>query len=158
MKQTALEFKIPVYTNMPATACTKPALDGSPNNKLGALGVDGFALTPTFNMNTTSYDLIVDESVSSVTVQASVLDSTASVSGTGTVSLQSGINEIRVNVTAQNGTVREYMIHVVRQTGGPTYTQGVGGTAAGSQSGTSSSGTGGQDSSQDLLTGPGMGI
>lgn len=165
MKQTALEFKIPVYTNMPATACTKPALDGSPNNKLGALGVDGFALTPTFNMNTTSYDLIVDESVSSVTVQASVLDSTASVSGTGTVSLQSGINEIRVNVTAQNGTVREYVIHVVRQTGGPTYTQGVGGTAAGSQSGTSSSGTssgsagtGGQDSSQDLLTGPGMGI
>ena len=123
MKQTALEFKIPVYTNMPATACTKPAVDGSPNNKLGGLAVDGFALTPTFNMNTTSYDLIVDESVTSVTVQASALDSTASVSGTGTISLQSGTNEIRVNVTAQNGAVREYIIHVVRQAAGPTYTE-----------------------------------
>ena len=71
MKQTALEFKIPVYTNMPATACTKPAVDGSPNNKLGGLAVDGFALTPTFQMDTTSYDLIVDHSVASVTVQAS---------------------------------------------------------------------------------------
>ena len=162
MKQTALEFKIPVYTNMPATACTKPALDGSPNNKLGGLAVEGFALTPTFNMDTTSYDLIVDESVSSVNVQASVLDSTASVSGTGTISLQSGINEIRINVTAQNGTVREYVIHVVRQAQGPTYTQGAGGTvpetsAAGS-AGSSSQSSGGQSSSQDLLTGPGMGM
>ena len=43
----------PVYTNMPATACTKPAVDGSPNNKLGGLAVDGFALTPTFQMDTT---------------------------------------------------------------------------------------------------------
>ena len=103
MKQTALEFKIPVYTNMPATACTKLAVDGSPNNKLGGLAVDGFALTPTFQMDTTSYDLIVDHSVASVTVQASAIDSSASVSGTGSVNLQSGVNEIRVNVTAQNG-------------------------------------------------------
>ena len=162
MKQTALEFKIPVYTNMPATACTKPALDGSPNNKLGGLAVEGFALTPTFNMDTTSYDLIVDESVSSVNVQASVLDSTASVSGTGTISLQSGINEIRINVTAQNGTVREYVIHVVRQAQGPTYTQGAGGTvpetSASGSAGSSSQSSGGQSSSQDLLTGPGMGM
>ncbi len=160
MKQTALEFKIPVYTNMPATACTKPAVDGSPNNKLGGLAVDGFALTPTFNMNTTSYDLIVDESVTSVTVQASALDSTASVSGTGTISLQSGTNEIRVNVTAQNGAVREYIIHVVRQAAGPTYTEGAGGTVpeTASSAGTASGSSGGQDSSQDLLTGPGMGM
>ncbi len=160
MKQTALEFKIPVYTNMPATACTKPAVDGSPNNKLGGLAVDGFALTPTFNMNTTSYDLIVDESVTSVTVQASALDSTASVSGTGTISLQSGTNEIRVNVTAQNGAVREYIIHVVRQAAGPTYTEGAGGTVpeTASSAGTASGSFGGQDSSQDLLTGPGMGM
>ena len=160
MKQTALEFKIPVYTNMPATACTKPAVDGSPNNKLGGLAVDGFALTPTFNMNTTSYDLIVDESVTSVTVQASALDSTASVSGTGTISLQSGTNEIRVNVTAQNGAVREYIIHVVRQAAGPSYTEGAGGTVpeTASSAGTASGSSGGQDSSQDLLTGPGMGM
>ena len=163
MKQTALEFKIPVYTNMPATACTKPAVDGSPNNKLGGLAVDGFALTPTFQMDTTSYDLIVDHSVASVTVQASAIDSSASVSGTGSVNLQSGVNEIRVNVTAQNGAVREYVIHVVRQAGGPTYTEGAGGTVpeasvSGGASAVSPAGSSGQGDSQDLLTGPGMGM
>ena len=79
---------------MPAGACVKPTLDGSPNNKLSALGVDGFALTPTFNRDTESYDLIVDPSVASVTVAASAIDSKATIAGTGTVDLQSGVNEI----------------------------------------------------------------
>lgn len=166
MKKLPLQFKIPVYNNMPATPCTKPAVDGSPNNKLGGLAVDGFALTPTFQMDTASYDLIVDHSVTSVNVQASALHSKAVVSGTGIVDLQSGINEIKVNVKAENGSVREYVIHVVRQDGGPTYTQGAGGlTSGGTSSGTSapasgSSATsgGGQETSQDLYTGPGMAI
>ena len=122
MKQTALEFKIPVYTNMPATACTKPALDGSPNNKLGGLAVEGFALTPTFNMDTTSYDLIVDESVSSVNVQASVLDSTASVSGTGTISLQSGMDDsslIRIHRLQHN--ISLCMLYLFRQIEGKAF-------------------------------------
>lgn len=162
-KQLALEFKIPVYTNMPGSPCAKPTVDGSPNNKLGGLAVDGFALTPTFQMDTTSYDLIVDHSVTSVNVQASPLHSKASVSGTGTVDLQSGINEIKVNVKAENGAVREYVIHVVRQSGGPTYTQGAGGMVSGTVSqGNGGTGTGnggsGQGDSQDLFTGPGMEI
>ena len=165
MKQTALEFKIPVYTNMPATACTKPAVDGSPNNKLGGLAVDGFALTPHLpdghHLPTTSS---WDHSVASVTVQASAIDSSASVSGTGSVNLQSGVNEIRVNVTAQNGAVREYVIHVVRQAGGPPHnTEGAGGTVpeasvSGGASAVSPAGASGQGDSQDLLTGPGMGM
>lgn len=126
LKNSALEFSIPVYKNMPATASVKPTGDGSPNNKLGGLGADGFALTPTFDMNTESYDLIVDHSVSSVTIAASVIDSSASVSGTGTVNLQSGNNDITVAVKAANGSVRKYVIHVVRQTNGPTYSQNMG--------------------------------
>lgn len=130
LKQTHLVFKIPVYTNMPETPCQKPTLDGSPNNKLYGLGVDGFVLTPTFHKDTTSYDLIVDHSVSSVNVAAYAIDSKAKVRGNGTVSLQSGNNEISIVVTAENGTERTYTIHVVRQTDGPTYTAGVGGSSA----------------------------
>lgn len=62
-KSTALNFKIPVYNNMPETPCAQPTLSGSPNNKLNGLGVEGFTLTPTFNRDTYSYDLIVDHSV-----------------------------------------------------------------------------------------------
>lgn len=122
---------------MPAGACVKPTLDGSPNNKLSALGVDGFALTPTFNRDTESYDLIVDPSVASVTVAASAIDSKATIAGTGTVDLQSGVNEITVTVKAANGNLRNYVLHVVRQSGGPTYSSSIG---SGVSSGGSSSG------------------
>lgn len=144
LANTTLEFSIPVYKNMPAGACVKPTLDGSPNNKLSALGVDGFALTPTFNRDTESYDLIVDPSVASVTVAASAIDSKATIAGTGTVDLQSGVNEITVTVKAANGNLRNYVLHVVRQSGGPTYSSSIG---SGVSSGSSSSGP---------ATGPGM--
>ncbi len=126
MKQTPLQFKIPVYYNMPEAACPKPTVDGSPNNKLSGLGVDGFRLTPTFDMDTTSYDLIVDPSVGYVDVAAAAYSSVASVSGTGRIQLQSGINEIVISVTAQNGAVRQYVIHVVRQNNGPTHDSSLG--------------------------------
>ena len=126
LKQTALNFKIPVYTNMPDSPCAKPTVDGSPNNKLNGLGADGFTLTPTFNKDTVSYDLIVDHSVSNVTINASAIDSKATVSGTGNIQLQAGNNDITVSVKAENGDQRDYVIHVVRQTGGPTYNAGLG--------------------------------
>lgn len=135
-KNTALNFKIPVYTNMPASPCVKPTVTGSPNNKLSGLGADGFTLTPTFNKDTVSYDLIVDHSVSNVTINASAIDSKASVRGTGNVQLQSGNNEISVVVRAENGTERTYAIHVVRQTNGPTYNAALGGGGGASTGGT----------------------
>lgn len=127
LKNSTLEFSIPVYKNMPVTASVKPALDGSPNNKLSGLGVDGFALTPTFNRDTESYDLIVDHSVASVNIAAAAIDSTAVIAGTGAIALQSGNNDITISVKAQNGSLRNYVIHVVRQSNGPTYSQNVGG-------------------------------
>ena len=134
MKQTALEFKIPVYNNMPDNPCSQPTGDGSPNNKLSALGVSGFSMTPTFSRDILEYNLIVDPSVSTINVSASPLSSSASISGTGTITLQSGNNDIKIGVTAQNGSVREYVLHVVRQNDGPTYSSSLG-------TGTSSSGS-----------------
>lgn len=154
LKATSLQFKIPVYKNMPDTACAKPTRNGSPNNKLNGLGVNGFALTPTFNKNTTSYDLIVDDSVSDVTVYANAIDSKASISGTGTIMLQSGINEIRVRVQAENGDQREYVIHVVRQNNGPTYNAGIG--SAATTSGSGSTTPAGPGAGSGMSGGPGV--
>lgn len=142
LKNTALEFKIPVYLGMPDSPCAKPTLDGSPNNKLAGLGVNGFALTPTFNRDTASYDLIVNTSVADVTVNATAIDSSAVVSGAGQYNLQSGNNQIRISVKAQNGTVRDYVINVVRQPNGPVNDGSVnngmtGGTSGGGNSGSS---------------------
>ncbi len=156
LKNTALEFSIPVFKNMPDGPCAQPTLDGSPNNKLSGLGVDGFALTPSFNRDTESYDLIVDPSVSSVTISAAAIDSKASVSGTGTINLQSGNNDITIAVKAENGHVRNYVIHVVRQDNGPTYSESVGGgiTPGGTAGPGGGSGPGG-DTTVEIVGPPG---
>ena len=114
-KQSNLTFKIPVYKNMPSSACAKPTGDGSPNYMLKTLAVSGQSLTPTFDMYTTSYSLIVDHTVSSVTVSATALDSKATVSGNGNVNLNVGTNKVTVTVKAQNGQTRSYTITIVRE-------------------------------------------
>ena len=142
MKNETLVFKIPVYKNMPETACAKPTGNGSPNNKLSGLTVTGYVLTPTFNMNTESYDIIVNPSVERVEVNASVLDSKATVSGTGKVELQSGNNTIFVEVKAENGTVRTYRLNVVRQSNAPSVNVGPGYSTSGSSNGPGGPGAG----------------
>lgn len=153
LKKTTLVFKIPVYLNMPSGACSRPTTDGSPNNKLSGLSVDGFALTPTFNRDVANYDLIVDSSVAQVQVNASAYSSTASISGAGTINLQSGINEIIISVKAQNGDIRPYVIRVMRQQNGPTHNSALSSGTSGSQ-GTSSAGPGGTSGSGSV--GPGV--
>lgn len=112
-----LIFKIPVYENMPDPACTKPTGDGSPNNRLKTLGVSEYDLTPSLDLETTEFSTIVDYSASSVTVSATAYDSTASVSGTGTKSLNVGTNTVKIVVTAQNGDKRTYTITIIREEG-----------------------------------------
>lgn len=136
-RQAALVFKIPVYKNMPETACKKPTGDDNPNYMLKSLSVDGYSLTPTFTMYETSYSLIVPNSVSSITVSAQAASSTTTVSGTGTKNLNVGTNTVTVTTKAQNGSTRTYTISIVRQaasnTGGGTNNGGTnnGGTGNG---------------------------
>ena len=140
VRTAAHNFEIPVYTGMPATAEPCPTKDGSPNNKLSGLGIEGFSITPTFNTDTLSYDLIVGLSVETVNVWAQAMDTKAQISGIGNVSLSQGSNTVNITVVAENGSDRTYTINIVRQSGGPTYTYGLG----------TSSGTGGSS------YGPGM--
>ena len=156
LKQLALEFKIPVYKNMPDTPCQQPTSNSSSNNKLSGLSVDGYSLTPSFSRDVTSYSVIVGPSVSTVNVRAAALDSNASVSGTGNIQLQSGNTDITIQVKAQNGTVSYYVIHIVRQNsgqsgslGGGPGAVGTGGVGPGSGSGQPSGG----DVSIEIITG-----
>lgn len=158
MKKQTLVFKIPVYKNMPETACVKPTKTGSPNNKLSGLDVTGYALTPTFSMDTESYDIIVNPSVDKIAVNASAIDSTATVTGTGTVSLQSGNNTIRVEVKAQNGDIRNYQLNVVRQSDAPVVNvPDSGSSSSGNGNSGNSGGSGGVTIGPGQTGGPGAG-
>lgn len=117
-KSISLVFKIPVFKNMPSQACPCPTSDGSPNNILESLVVNGYNLTPTFNKFTQSYDLIVPNSVGSIRVSATALDSNATITGTGNIPLNVGNNTINIVVRAKNGDTRTYTLNVVRSTAG----------------------------------------
>ena len=118
MKNVKLEFYIPVYKEMPNEIAKKPEGDGSPNNKLASLSVEGYNISPSFNADTSTYDLIVDSSVSSINVNAGSIDSKASVSGSGTVNLSQANTQVSIEVRAENGTTRKYVINVVKKNGG----------------------------------------
>lgn len=113
---SSMAFKIPVYLNMPETPSVKPANSGNPNNWLKTLSISGYTLTPTFGVNSTNnYSLIVPLNVSSLTISATTVNSSARITGgVGTVNLAEGTNYININVTAQNGSVRTYKLTVIR--------------------------------------------
>lgn len=113
-RQAELVFKIPVYLQMPETACPKPTIKGSPNNKLSSLAVNGFSLTPTFNMNVEEYSLIVPNATQEVTLTATAYDKAAKISGLGNVALNVGKNTVKVEVRAENGNMRTYTLDIVR--------------------------------------------
>lgn len=118
MRQSALTFTIPVFPNMPETACAKPTGDGSPNIKLSSLAVEGHKITPAFQPDVLEYSLVVPESTSSVTINAVTMDTAASVSGTGSVSLPSVTNTVTLTVTAGNGNTRTYTLTIAKQSSG----------------------------------------
>ena len=112
----AMTFTIPVYLNMPETACALPVKTANPNNWLASLAVDTFSLTPTFDPAVTGeYALIVENGVTSINISAAAVAGTSTVAGTGTVQLAIGNNPVSIVVTAANGDQRTYTLSIVRK-------------------------------------------
>ncbi|WP_418822541.1 SH3 domain-containing protein [Ruminococcus sp.] len=121
---SAMEFKIPVYNNMPDKLCPKPTSSGDNNNYLKSLSVSGTSISPKFDKYTASYTAKVNAEVSSVTVNANPLGKSAKVSGNGKVSLKTGENTIKVTCTAASGVKRTYTIKITRKAASQTLQQG----------------------------------
>lgn len=121
---SAMEFKIPVYNNMPDKLCPKPASSGDNNNYLNSLSVSGTSISPKFDKFTTSYTATVKAEISSVTINANPLGKSAKVSGKGKVSLKTGENTIKVTCTAASGVKRTYTIKITRKAASQTLQQG----------------------------------
>lgn len=124
---SALEFKIPVYKNMPDELYKKPTSYGDNNNLLKRLDVldpSGKDLLTSFDRYTDSYKLTVDESVSSLTFSAVAYSSQAKISGAGKIALDHGKNTVDIEVTAASGSVRTYTVEVTRKGSGSTLQTG----------------------------------
>ncbi len=117
---TSMTFLIPVYNNMPDAPCPEPAKTGNDNYFLTTLDIDGYELTPAFNMYNTEYELVVGTSVSSVNVKATAYGNGVTVGGTGQHYLVGDNTTLFVTVTSTSGAIKIYTISVSKSAGGQT--------------------------------------
>ncbi|MDR1725196.1 MAG: T9SS type A sorting domain-containing protein [Bacteroidales bacterium] len=88
----------------------------STNADLASLSVNGYSLSPSFNVNITSYSVTVPNSITTRTISATSADANATISGTGsTGTLTVGNNVRNVIVTAQAGNTKTYTITIIRE-------------------------------------------
>lgn len=73
------------------------------NADLNSLSVSDGRLLPAFSSYTSNYNLIVPNSVNSITINAAVNDLAKNIAGTGVKTLQEGENVFEVIVTAEDG-------------------------------------------------------
>ena len=102
----------PTPTPSPSTPSTPaPKDDRSTNNNLASLSVSDGTLSPEFDAGTTSYTVDVLD-IETITIDASVVDSKASVSGTGEQTLELGENTFAIVVKAENQSTKTYTLDV----------------------------------------------
>ena len=138
----SINFRIPVYDDMPKTACPRPTSpsgepDGTltsnafipdtrnPNTRLKSLTVSSggkkLALSPTYSstykvteQGIRNYVINVEYNVSSVDISATAFASTTKLSGTGTKKLSVGYNTFKITSTAEYGNKDIFTITIRR--------------------------------------------
>lgn len=102
-------FKIPIYRNMPASNPLPSSKN--PINYLKTLTVDGKSVANFDSLNT-SYSITLSSNVSSVNIDATVVEQRSTVSGTGNIKITNDEQVIPITVTAENGDKLVYNITV----------------------------------------------
>ena len=119
MATVPIMFYIPVYDNMPQAACGEPKGNLNRNNYLSSLTVTGlitgtpYVFTPEFAVShggAQVYTVNVPWAETSVRIDAAPVNKNAVISGTGDIQLQGAQTTVNIQVTAQNGTTRNYTI------------------------------------------------
>lgn len=91
-------------------------IDGLDNNsKLSSLNVSNATLSPKFNSNTTDYTATVDNSVSSINIDAKCAGRNCKIDGNGNKKLNVGKNSFTVTVTSEASTTTKYNIVITRK-------------------------------------------
>ena len=85
----------------------------SSNNNLSSLTIDGYSLDKDFDKDTLEYSVTVPSGTDKININAQLEDSSAKVSGTGEVTLNTGENKFSIEVTAENGTKKTYTLTVI---------------------------------------------
>lgn len=89
--------------------------NGSADNYLKDLSVEGYELVPSFNLTNSTYFINVDSYVEKIKVSCGLNSSSASYTVYGNSNLTAGLNKVLISITAENGSVRTYRIYVTKE-------------------------------------------
>ncbi len=103
----SLSFKIPIFTDMPASPSPKPEQNTKRNNYYFS-SITSPGLTPTFNMFTYEYSLYVN---GNTTVYVKPV-ANATYVGPSSFTLKKGVNTVTLEVKAETGFTTKYKISV----------------------------------------------
>ena len=87
----------------------------SSNVNLKSLDVSGYTLSPKFSKNTTSYSMTVNNAITGLNVTALAEDEKATVEVVGTNNWKVGVNNVKITVTAEDGSKKVYVVAVTRK-------------------------------------------
>lgn len=104
----------PITKTITITEPQSPVVKSSDAN-LKSLSIEGHNLNPSFNPDTTSYNLNVSNDVKSLNINALASNNNSKIAITGNKNLSVGKNNIIVEVTAEDGTKKIYKIEVTRK-------------------------------------------
>lgn len=99
------------YTESKTSTTTTAVYNGSDNNYLSSLDIEGISLNTTFSKEITTYFAEI-ENYTTANITAIAEDENAKVCITGEDTLVNGQNKILITVTAENGDVRYYRIFI----------------------------------------------
>lgn len=88
----------------------------SSDNYLTNLQIDGYRLTPEFDKQTLEYTIDGDIKTNEININATPSNEKATINGAGIIKVDEEKNEYRIDVTAENGSVRTYIIKL-KETG-----------------------------------------
>ena len=82
----------------------------SSDNFLTSLQVEGYTLTPDFDKQTLEYTIKEEINKKEINIKATTSNEKATLNGTGKIKIDNNKKEYRIDVTAENGAVRTYVI------------------------------------------------
>lgn len=110
--KTSIVSNMSVTSQNSKSSETVVTYNGSQNNYLENLIVDGYELNNSFTKENSTYFVSVDEDTTSIDVSAEAEEDLATVCIYGNDNLKEGINKVLISVTSESGEVRNYRIYV----------------------------------------------
>ena len=115
LDNTSFTFVIPVYDNMASSNYELPNI-GNPNNHLKNISINDKTIN-NFSHDNYEYTYYTSSAVNKVKISATTINSSATIKGTGDISLTSDETVATITVTAQNGLVQKYTIKIIKTDG-----------------------------------------